>query len=164
MKASNKVILFLVLIVAALLGLYQYKKYRIPPTIDQFKQEVLDENDQKRSLEQFKGKKLIITYYASWCGDCLKEMKSLNEVKASQFNDVEVLAITDENREKMLNFKTKKNYPFTFFRLPFTFDKLNIYTLPVTYIINSDGKLVYEQTGAIDWKDASFLAHIKTLM
>ena len=160
---SKKILILIVVVAAALFGLYRYKKYRVAPTIELFKQEVFDENDQKINLESYKGKKLIITYYASWCIDCLKEMKVLNEIKPTELNDVTVIAITDESAEELISFKTKKQYPFTFLRLNKSFDKINIYTIPVTYIINTKGELVYEKVGAINWKDASLLNHIKAL-
>ncbi len=164
MNSSQKVILFLCIVVAGLIALYEYKKYRVAPTIDLFKQELYNENNEAVYFELYKGKKLIVCYYASWCGECLKEMEMLNKIKTTALNDVDVIAITDEEVDKLIRFKNKKNYPFTFLRMKDPFSKINIYTIPVTYIISRKGELVYEKTGAINWKDASFVAHVKSLM
>ena len=162
MKLAKPSTLIFIVLMALCVG-YFYKKYRIAPTIDLLKQEVFDENNIKKDLSSYKGKKLIITYYASWCPDCLKEMKALDEVKINEFSDVEVIAITDESQEKLVTFKNKKNYPFTFFRLNQSFDKINIYSIPVTYIVSTNGNLVYEKVGVVDWKNISFREHIKAL-
>ena len=163
-KKPQNLILFLSITTIILVIVYQYKKYRIAPTIDLFKQEVYNENNELVNLENYNGKKTIIAYYASWCGDCLMEMESLNKIKNTDLSDVEVIAITDESQEKLIHFKNKKNYPFTFLRLNKSFDKINIYSIPVTYVINNEGKIVYEKTGAINWDDTSTLAHIKALL
>jgi peroxiredoxin len=160
---SKKIILLVVVVLAALFGLFRYKKYRMAPAIELFKQEVYDENNEKADLSAYKGKKLIISYYASWCGDCLKEMKTLDEVREAELKDVVIIAITDESLEKMVRFKEKEQYPFTFLHLNKSFDKINIYTIPVTYVINTKGELVYEKVGAINWKDPSLMSHVKAL-
>lgn len=161
---SKKIIILVGLVLALLFGLYRYKKYRVAPSIEIFKQEVYDEKDQRVDLSAYAGKKLIITYYASWCVDCLREMKALDGIYLKELPDVTVIAITDESSEKMISFKEKKQYPFTFMRLGKSFDQINIYTIPVTYVINSKGELVYEKVGAINWKDAALLSHIKALL
>ena len=116
-KNSSKLILFLGLVVAGLFLFYQYKKYRVPPSINLFKQHVYTSNGELISFDRYKGKKIIVTYYASWCGDCLREMISLNKVKLNDLKDTEVIAITDESEDKLIQFQKNKNYPFTFLRL-----------------------------------------------
>ncbi len=160
----KRIIFFFLVFAAALAVFYFYKKYRVAPAIDVFHQQLLDENGNTFELNNLKGKKLIICYYASWCGDCLKEMKTLNEIQEKELADVTIVAITDETQEKLIAFKNKKQYPFIFLRLPVSFDQISIYAIPVTYIINQQGELVYEKVGAIQWNEPSFLAHLKALL
>ena len=129
-----------------------------------FTQQLININGDTTNLSNYNGKKLIVTYYASWCGNCLREMETLNEVKNSSLPDVEVIAITDEDSEKLIKFSNNFAYPFIFLRLPKPFSEINIYSIPVTYILNQKGEIVYEQVGEINWKDSSFLNHVKSLL
>ena len=161
---NKKLLNFFILIIALLVGLYFYKKYKVAPSMPFFTQKLINTNGDTTNLSNYNGKKLIVTYYASWCGNCLREMESLNEVKNSALSDVEVIAITDEDSEKLIRFSKKSAYPFTFLRLPKPFSEINIYSIPVTYILNQKGEIVYEQVGEINWKDSSFLNHVKSLL
>ena len=75
-----------------------------------------------------------MSFYASWCPDCLKELKALNQIKNEKLSGVEVLAITDETMEKLISFKTKKQYPFTFLKLSKSFNDLKIFSIPTVYL------------------------------
>ena len=161
MSSGKKIILFFVVIAGGLLGLYMYKKYKVAPTLAILKQELFNEKGEKLTLSSNQGKPMIISYYASWCGDCLKEMKELNEVRDTALADIAVICITDENIEKLISFKTKYAYPFSFYRIGKRFSDIEIYTIPVTYLINSRGEVVYNKVGAIRWKDPSFLQYAK---
>jgi len=164
MSKNNRIIIFLILFVTGLVGLYLYKKYQVAPTIELLSQDVYDEQNAKMNLSLFKGKPIIISYYASWCGDCMKELKELNEVKTKELNDIVVICITDEPVEKLISFKTKHNYPFLFYRLNKSFSEINIYAIPVTYLIGAEGDVVYNKVGAVQWKDNSFLNYAKKML
>lgn len=164
MNRNNKIALFLLLVVGGLIGLYMYKKYRVAPTIPLLSQEVFDEQNTKIDLASFKGKPLIISYYASWCGDCIKELKELNEVKEANLKGITIICITDETQDKLISFKTKRNFPFKFYRINKSFDEMGIHSIPVTYLVNAKGEMVYNKVGAVQWKDHSFMQYAKKML
>jgi hypothetical protein len=61
----------------------------------------------------------------------------------------EMLAITDENLEKLTEFKTKTQYPFTFLTLTKVFSDIGINSIPTTYLLNTKGEIVYNNVGFI---------------
>jgi peroxiredoxin len=164
MNSGKRVGIFMALVLAGLLGLYLYKKYRIAPSIPLLEQQVIDAAGNKSDLSAYKGKALIISYYASWCGDCIKEMKELNSVKAEALPDVEVICITDEPAEKLISFQQSRGFPFAFYRIGRSFHELGIHTIPVTYLVDKKGEVVYNKVGVVKWKDDSFLAHAQKLL
>lgn len=164
MNSKRRVGIFFLLVIGGLLGLYMYKKYRIAPSIPLLQQELYNENGEKTNLLSYKGKPLIISYYASWCGDCIKELKELNAVKDQEFPGVTVICITDETQEKLVNFKSNKGYNFIFYRLPVSFSEIDIHSIPVTYLVNPKGKMVYNKVGAVKWKDEAFREYAKKLL
>jgi peroxiredoxin len=115
-------------------------------------------------MASLKGKKVIVSFYASWCPNCIEELKILNSIKNQKLADVEVLAITDESIEKLVAFKNKTQYPFTFLTITGQFPEIGINSIPVTYLLNTKGEIVYNNVGYVEWNDESTLEHLKGLM
>ena len=161
---NQKIYTILFIAIAGLIGLYYFNKYKVAPKIDLPKMEIVDENGTDFKIESLKGKKVILSFYASWCGDCIKELKEINSIKVSKLADVTVLAVTDESLEKMISFKEDKQFPFTFLKLKKSFNDLKIYSIPTVYLLNTKGEVVYEHIGYVNWTDESTLNHLKTLM
>ncbi len=163
MSKKNTYII-LILSILGVVGLYLFNKYRVAPPIDLTKFELTTADTTKFEIASLKGKKVIVSFYASWCPNCLDELKTINAIKQQKLSDVEVLAITDEGLEKMLSFKNKKQYPFTFLSLNKSFPEIGINSIPVTYLLNKKGEVVYNHVGYIEWDDESTLDHLKSIM
>ncbi|HEX7412859.1 MAG TPA: TlpA disulfide reductase family protein [Bacteroidia bacterium] len=142
----------------SLVLLYQYQKYRVAPKSDLASLACIDTTGSTIDLTKLKGRKTMLTFFATWCGDCLLEMKTLNEAKKTSLQDINIVAISDERMSKITSFMQKKNYPFTFLKLQMPFSSIHINAIPVTYLINSKGEVVYSKVGAINWRDPSVIA------
>jgi peroxiredoxin len=163
MDYLKKILVFFLLFIAGLLAVYLYKRYQSAPTIALFKEELLDVNEHPCNLDKYQGKPCIISFYASWCGDCIRELTDLNAIHA-QLKNTSIICITDESIDKLISFKEKKNYPFLFYKTEKSFSEFDIHAIPVTYIINSKSEIVYKKVGAVNWKDTSFLQYAKNLL
>ncbi len=150
-------------VILALVVFYFYNKYKMVPSIDLNTLEIVTETGESFNINNLKGKKLIVSFYASWCGNCLDEMREINKLKDTELKDIEVVCITDESLEKLTAFKNAKGYPFLFLKLKKQFPEIGINSIPVTYIINEKLEVVKEVLGYIQWNDPSTLNHIKSL-
>ncbi len=160
---QKKWIYTLLALIGGLIVLFYYNKYRVAPSIDITKLEIVNEAGENFNLSSLKGKKLIVSFYASWCGNCLDEMREINKIKNTELKDIEVICITDESLEKLTHFKEKSGYPFLFLKLKKQFPDIGINSIPVTYIVNKKMEVVEEYLGYIQWDDASTVNHIKNL-
>ena len=162
----NKKTIYIILVIAILgvVGLFLFNKYNVAPTIDIAKLEVVDQDTNKFDMGSLKGKKVIVSFYASWCPPCRAELKALNKIKNEKLKDIEVLAITDESIDKLVEFKNRTQYPFTFLTITSIFSDIGINSIPVTYLLNAEGKVVYNDVGFVDWEDESIREHLKSLM
>lgn len=150
--------------IIGLTGFYFYKKYNIPPSINFNQLELYSLESQKINFNDFKGKKILVSFGASWCPNCIDELNTLKTLKDTKLADVEIICISDEPIETIMDWKERKKYPFTFLKLNTTFNAINIFSIPTSYVVNTKLEVVKETVGYIDWEDPSTLEHYKKLM
>ncbi|MBA2613649.1 MAG: TlpA family protein disulfide reductase [Bacteroidetes bacterium] len=161
---NKKRITLIILVIAALIGFYFYNKYNMAPSIDFNKLTLSDLNEKPVKFSSFKGKKMVVCFSASWCGNCLDEMKEMNAIKDVQLSDVEIVIISDEPLEKIMSLKERTDYPFTFLKMNQQFNDIGIFSIPTSYIVNTNLEVKKETVGYVDWTDASTVEHLKKLM
>ncbi|MDX2174314.1 MAG: TlpA disulfide reductase family protein [Bacteroidota bacterium] len=161
---NKKYIILIVIMVLGLTGFYFYKKYNIPPSINFNQLELYNLQSEKINFNDFKGKKILVSFGASWCPNCIEELNTLKGLKDTKLPDVEIICISDESIEKIVDWKERKKYPFTFLKLNTSFNAINIFSIPTSYVVNTKLEVVKEKVGYIDWEDQSTLEHYKKLM
>ncbi|MDQ0162188.1 peroxiredoxin family protein [Aeribacillus alveayuensis] len=108
-------------------------------------------------LSDFKGKKVILNFWATWCPPCKAEMPHLENFY-NKYHDkgIEILAVNLTNMEKgEENIKSfVKDYGLTF---PILLDvdgsvglKYQAFTIPTSYIIDSKGVITKKIVGPMD--------------
>ena len=116
------------------------------------------------SLEDFKGKKIVLNFWATWCTPCLKEMPSMAQAQELlQSENFVFLFATTDDIEKIIEFKQKNSYPFQFLQFKNSLDKLNIYALPATFLYDSKGNLVKRIDGATVWDSEEMLNQLRDI-
>lgn len=118
---------------------------------------VYDVDDNKVNLFDFKGKPIVLNFWASWCPPCRKEMPDFNEVY-KEYKDEVVFMMVDlvdgvrETKKKGLDHVREQGYEFPVY---FDIDQDAAYeywisSIPTTLFINADGNIVVGYQGAID--------------
>ncbi|MCW9025632.1 MAG: TlpA family protein disulfide reductase [Gammaproteobacteria bacterium] len=120
--------------------------------------ELPDMNGQMQSLDQYKGKWLIVNYWATWCSTCIKELPDLISLyNDNKDKDITVVGINFESitLKKLKNFVEKASIPFDVLHSePVKDTPLGpVPALPTTYIINPDGKVVAGEIGIVTKKN-----------
>ena len=122
-----------------------------------------DFSGNKINLKDFKGKLLIINFWATWCAPCKKEMPSLDRLyKNENFNNLEVFAINMEQPNKL---KTKKFFTDLniknlkiFFDYNLNFVKeFKLRGVPTTLLINKKGEEFARIIGEVDFENKKFV-------
>ena len=124
-----------------------------------------DQYGKKHSLEEYKGKVVVINFWATWCGYCVRELPEFEKVYkefGSNKKDVVILGVagpkTKENpnnvdveKDKIISFLKKKNvtYPTLMDEAGKSFDEYGVKYFPTTYVINKNGYLEGFLNGAI---------------
>ena len=122
----------------------------------------LDGNDVK--ISDYKGKRVLVNFWATWCTPCLKEMPSMeNAQEALKDENYVFLFATTDDIDKIKNFEKNNSYNFKFLKYNGTLDKLNIYALPATFIYNSKGEMVKRIDGVTEWDAEEMLAQLRDI-
>lgn len=115
-------------------------------------------------LSDFKGKRVLLNYWATWCRPCIEEMPAMlraQEVLANE-NYVFLLA-SDQSIDKIKAFKDKKKFDFTFLKFNGSLTDKNINALPATFIYNESGKFMNRVDGATEWDSPKILDMLKAI-
>ena len=161
---KNKLVIASITLLAAFIGFYFYTKFRVAPTINFSALNLSDLNGNQVKFDTFKGKKLVLCFSASWCGNCWQELRAINKIKSTQLQDVEVLVVSDEPDDRVLKFDAKFPGTFKYLKLNTDFASIGIHSIPTTYIFDSQLQLKKEHVGYLNWEDPSALEHLKKLM
>ena len=81
--------------------------------------ELPDVNGQLRSLDQYRGKWVIVNYWATWCGTCIKELPDLVSMhEGNKDKDIVVIGINFESIEndRLRAFLAERSIPYTVLR------------------------------------------------
>lgn len=118
-----------------------------------------DTSGKSVQLSDFKGKKVILNFWATWCPPCQKEMPDMQAFYEKYGNDVQLLAVnlTSSEGSKQAVSKFLKEKQFTFRVLLDDQDsvgskKYRVSTIPTSYFIDEEGKIVQRVNGPMTLK------------
>lgn len=109
-----------------------------------------------RALSEFKGKPVILHFWAPWCGACVEEMPELDAFAEKYGNDVHIIAISSDpkNGEALKEYyasKGIKNLSIAVDQKQSMARRLSITALPSTVFIKRSGEIMGQIVGPVDW-------------
>ena len=126
-----------------------------------------DSNDYDVNLDDFKGKLLILNFWATWCAPCREEMPSLDDLQSnSNFDNLKIFPINigQENFSKSDSFFKElgiQNLEI-YFDAPITLaKKFSLRGVPTTILFNKKGEEFGRIMGSIDFNNLEFVNWLK---
>lgn len=127
-----------------------------------------NENGQVVALADFRGKVVVLNFWATWCPPCIEEMPSLNRF-AEKYADkgVQILGVSvDEDSDAYQEFLAKNRISFLTLRDPSrnSSERYGTFKLPESYVISREGRLLRKVIGAADWMGQEMLTYVDSLL
>lgn len=128
----------------------------------------LDLNDDVHSLTDYKGKIVLVNFWASWCPPCIHEMPALKKLKQRyQQQPFEILTLNvGEKKYKVRKFAKliKLNLPVLLDTTSETFNRWDVKTLPTSFLIDVNGDIRYRVFGNPGWDSHEAIAIIEQML
>ena len=119
------------------------------------------------ALEGFRGKVVVLNFWATWCPPCVAEMPSLERLHRQTSGDgVVVLTVSvDQDDEALRSFREKLGLTLPVLRDPDERVSMGLYRVtgyPETFIIDSEGNLRDHVVGETDWSTPQAVQHLRS--
>ena len=123
----------------------------------------LDADKKQVNLDDYRGKLVLLNFWASWCAPCKEEMPSLDLLQSNKnLNNLQIFPINvgQDNEKKAKDFfeeldiKTLNIYFDTTITLA---KKLQLRGIPTTILISKDGYEFARIIGSIDFESQKFI-------
>jgi thiol-disulfide isomerase/thioredoxin len=124
----------------------------------------------RATLEDYRGKYIVLNFWATWCAPCRKEMPHLSELQTELGGpDFEVLTIatgrnSPEGIAKFFEEIGVTNLPRHLDPNQGLASQMGIFGLPITVILDPEGREIARLRGDADWASDSAKSIIKALI
>lgn len=131
---------------------------------------LLDMEDGEHSMDEFKGKYVVLNFWATWCAPCREEMPGLNtlqqELGGENF-EVVLIAAGRNAKPAIAKFFDKAGIDtLQTLRDPtqgFT-NLMGVFGLPATLILSPEGLEIARMRGDAEWHSPEALAFLKAMI
>jgi thiol-disulfide isomerase/thioredoxin len=145
--------------IAAAAELAKWSGGKTPPL------KLADADGRELDLAKYRGKTVVVNFWATWCEPCREEMPSLERLRARMGErGFEVIAVNvAEAPERVARFT--RDVPVSF---PIVFDRegaaakaWKVRGYPTSFVVGPDGRIRYYFVGELDWSGAGVVRVIE---
>ncbi|MDP3023971.1 MAG: TlpA disulfide reductase family protein [candidate division Zixibacteria bacterium] len=128
-----------------------------------------DLNGVEKSLKEFRGKVVLLNFWATWCSPCRIEIPSMVKLyKKYKDRGLEIIGVNLDKLGRSGVEQFSKEYNISF---PVLLDpagevgtNYGIVALPTTFILDRKGKILERVTGGLDWTTEENLKKFETIL
>ena len=126
-----------------------------------------DAAGREHGLSDWRGKTVVVNFWATWCEPCREEMPSLERLrKRFEGKGVEVVAVNvGEAPERVARFTrdVPVSFPILFDRGGTTARSWKVRGYPTSFVIGPDGRIRHYFVGDLDWSSAEVVRVIESI-
>ena len=141
-----------------------YKGSPVPPPL-----KLTDLDGKVHDLADYKGKIVLVNFWASWCPPCVKEMPSMQRLKEKMAGKPFVILAVNmaEPEQEVRDFlatKVKVDFPILMDRDGAALKAWKVFVFPTSFVVGPDGKIRYGLYGELEWDTEEAIRVIQGLL
>ena len=120
---------------------------------------VTDYSGNKVNLSDFKGKPVVINFWATWCGPCKSELPHFDKLYSEKNQEIEFMMVNLTDGQSETEDTVKSFINETGYKFPVYFDTeysganaYQVYSIPLTVFVDKDGNIIDSYTGAMSFE------------
>lgn len=127
-----------------------------------------DLDNASHSLENYRGRVVLVNFWASWCTPCIREMPGMQRLSdMMDGRPFDVVAINvSEGKKAAQRIQRYQKIRFTILLDPDgkAFGDWQANMLPTSYLVDSAGRIRYKALGPLEWDEDEQVSIIESLM
>lgn len=129
---------------------------------------LLDTSGKKHDLQSYRGKVVVINFWATWCPPCVEEIPSLGRLqKVFSKDDLLVLSVdVGESKKEVETFLTQipADFPVLLDSDGSVFKHWKVTAFPTTFVINKNGLIELAYYGGLEWDKPEVIIQLETVV
>ena len=121
-----------------------------------------------KTLVDYRGKVVLLNFWASWCPPCLHEMPSMERLRLKMAGrPIEIVALASaESAGDVKGFLSKVQLGFPILLDPdgSNTKRWKVFALPTTFLLDSRGRIRHVLTGPTEWDEGEALRIIESML
>ncbi len=130
--------------------------------------QAMDLAGQPRTLADYRGKVVLLNFWASWCPPCRREMPSMERLRlAMRGRPLEIVALDSaEPEEDVRGFLATMQLGFPILLDPEGVNtrRWKVYALPTTFLLDAEGRIRFVLKGGAEWDEGDARAAVEGLL
>lgn len=143
-------------------GLHRLPKNKTPPL------SLPDLDGINRQLTDYRGKVVLVNFWASWCPPCIEEIPSMHRLyKKMENRSFEILAVNvGEKKSVIMKFRKQLGFDFPVLldQKGHAYRKWKVYVYPSNFLLDARGLLRFGAPGGVEWDGDEAIAAINNLL
>lgn len=129
-----------------------------------------DRQGKSHALSDYRGKVVMLNFWATYCGPCIKEMPSMQRLKERLADKPFAILAVNMAEEKgdvaafFAKHKIKVNFPILLDPEGEVVEKWMISAVPTTFILDKEGNIRYALFGGLEWDSDEVIKTLNGLM
>jgi thiol-disulfide isomerase/thioredoxin len=121
-----------------------------------------------KTLADYRGKVVLLNFWASWCPPCLREIPSMERLRIKMAGrPLAIVALDSAEAQEDVNAflsTMKLGFPVLLDPDGSNTRRWKVFALPTTFLLDAEGRVRYVLTGPTEWDEEEALAVIESLM